>query len=113
MKVRNRLVEIDIARGISIFLVVIFHAGGLQEGLLAEVFKSFRMPLFFIITGYLFSTSKYVNNLPTLFSDSFRSLLIPYFSFGSVSAAIWFLLQFMGNNKEILWFKPLLGLLYG
>lgn len=64
MIVNERLREIDIVRGITIFLVVLGHTGAAEvsEGLVSEILRGFRMPLFFMVSGYLFSSSKYLGN---------------------------------------------------
>lgn len=111
MNSNGRLQEIDIVRGITIFLVVLGHAG-ISNSLLAEVLGDFRMPLFFVVSGYLFSTSKYLENTKRLIKEKFRSLLIPYISFCLMSAAIWYLVLTL-QKQEIEWRRPFLGMMYG
>lgn len=55
--------EIDIVKGIAILLVILGHSFcshplNLAEKLplLGEVVRSFQMPLFFVASGFLFST---------------------------------------------------------
>lgn len=111
MNSNGRLQEIDIVRGITIFLVVLGHAG-ISNSLIAEVLGNFRMPLFFLVSGYLFSTSKYLENTKRLLKEKFRTLLIPYISFCLVSAAFWYLLLIL-QKQDIEWEKPFLGMIYG
>lgn len=111
MTKKERLKEIDIIRGVTIFLVVLGHSG-MSDGILAEILKDFRMPLFFMVSGYLFSNSKYMNNMISLVDDKFRTLIIPYISFGILAAVFWNTIQFIGG-REMLWIKSLAGLLYG
>lgn len=114
MGVNERLKEIDIVRGITIFLVVLGHTGvtEVSEGLVAEIFREFRMPLFFMVSGYLFSTTKYLDNIKNLFTDKARTLLIPYFSFCLMSAGIWFLYLII-SKQNVVWWEPFIGMLYG
>ncbi|MBS4206746.1 acyltransferase family protein [Bacillus sp. FJAT-50079] len=68
----GRKLWLDIAKGIGIISVVIGHAG--IESLSRYLFW-FHMPLFFLISGYLYKkTDKFVLRKT-------RSLLIPYISF--------------------------------
>lgn len=61
----TRLKVIDMVRGITILLVVVGHAG-LTPAVLNDMFRDFRLPLFFIVSGYLFSASRYFDNLKLL-----------------------------------------------
>lgn len=54
---KKRIEWIDVAKGISIILVVYGHTG--LDGVVADWLKSFRMPFFFIISGILFNYAKY------------------------------------------------------
>lgn len=73
-KINERELWIDVLKGIAILLVVVGHN---CEGKLNSFIFSFHMPLFFLISGYLFSSK-----LPKkYFIKSFERLLIPYFSF--------------------------------
>lgn len=73
----NRVEHIDIAKGISIILVALFHSElikGIEE--IVRPMSLFRMPLFFFLSGIFFSAS----SLPTVFLwKKFDALLKPYF----------------------------------
>ena len=51
--------NIDIIRGILIVLVVLGHYG---EGLLHDVIFLFHMPVFLILSGYLFKRDKLLDS---------------------------------------------------
>jgi fucose 4-O-acetylase-like acetyltransferase len=74
----GRVVFIDIAKGISIILVVLFHSrlGAVQPGLIADL-GLLRMPLFFFLAGAFFSFSK---PPARLIAQKFDTLLKPYFA---------------------------------
>jgi acyltransferase len=55
----KRIKHIDLVRGITILLVVAGHAG--LPNSIHDFLRNFRMPLFFIVTGFLFS-KKYLEN---------------------------------------------------
>lgn len=75
---KERLKEIDVVRGITILLVVCSHVGLPTD--INNILTTFRMPLFFIVTGYLFSSSKYIYDFNKFFKKRATSLLLPYFS---------------------------------
>jgi|SRR5690625_100818 len=109
----KRLKEIDIVRGLTIFLVVLGHSGfNSSSGILPDMLRDFRMPLFFIVSGYLFSTSKYLNDGNKLINDKFRSLIIPYISFAVVGSIIWYF-SLIHNDKSINLFEPLIRIWEG
>lgn len=51
---KERETYIDIAKGIGIILVVIGHLHGINH-IIHDFFYLFHMPLFFIISGYLYN----------------------------------------------------------
>lgn len=70
---RPRIEWIDIAKGITIVLVILGHTF-LYESLARKVIFSFHMPLFFILAGYTFR----VKPMKDVASSSFKRLLVPY-----------------------------------
>jgi fucose 4-O-acetylase-like acetyltransferase len=109
---KKRLSEIDIVRGITILLVV---AGHTEIPIwLNDIFRNFRMPLFFLVSGYLFSSKKYINNLTGLFISRFWSILVPYFSAGLLFYLLWIIYCIYKKFEYgFIWFKPLVGIFYG
>ena len=88
----NRLVSIDIARGLGIILVVLGHT--VRPGMLDipwcnfffQLIYSFHMPLFFVLSGYTFALTygKYLNK-PALFAKKkIKSLLIPLLTWATM-----------------------------
>ena len=64
----KRIIFIDIARGLSILLMILGHI--IPHGILRNFIFSFHMPLFIIISGYFFkdmSFKKTVKKLTTKF----------------------------------------------
>lgn len=58
-KIKNRISYIDIAKGIGIFLVIWGHI--ILNGPAYNIIYAFHMPLFFFLSGLVFSKSKYKN----------------------------------------------------
>jgi acyltransferase len=105
-----RLKEIDVIRGITILLVVMGHSG-LPDNV-NYLFQTFRMPLFFLMSGYLFSNRKYLSNFNLLLKSKITTLLLPYLFACTVFLAL-FYIRFYGNNPSIGFFDPIIGILYG
>ena len=77
MKTSNRIYFIDIAKGMTILLVAIYHSSlyaFLEE--LMQPISLIRMPLFFFVSGYLLSKK---TRLITYFLYKADALLKPYF----------------------------------
>jgi len=87
---------IDIAKGIAILLVLVGHAiqfasgdSYRQEGLFYDniLFKTlymFHMPLFMVISGYLFYSTVQKKPVKRIVLDRCRQLLLPIFTFAIV-----------------------------
>lgn len=72
---RKRVDWIDIARGIAIICVIVGHSlGTYWPNFLAEFIFVFHMPIFFVLSGYLYRPK---NNF-TLTKSNIFNLLIPY-----------------------------------
>ena len=87
---------IDIAKGIAILLVLVGHAiqfasgdsyqqaGLFYDNLLFKVIYMFHMPLFMVISGYLFYNTVQKKSVKRIVLDKCRQLLLPIFSFALV-----------------------------
>ncbi len=78
----NRIQWIDVSKGIGIFLVIIGHT--MIQGELRGQIYAFHMPLFFFLSGFLFSNRKYPQ-LKGFIQAKAKALLIPYVSFSIIS----------------------------
>ena len=134
-EVKNRYSEIDIARGIGIFLVVLGHSikqTGVSASwirILTYIIYSFHMPLFFCLSGFVSAKILPMSRgeRKTYAISRARRLLVPYFVIGllyipvklKLSEAaikpfdvsdIWKLL--IGQNPDVsLWFLYILFLI--
>ncbi|WP_297298032.1 acyltransferase family protein [uncultured Methylovirgula sp.] len=86
----KRIDWIDAAKGIGIIAVVVGHVVE-PTGYLARTLYSFHMPLFFVISGYLFNFEKNDADLPKTIKTKFHHLMIPYFVCGVSVFSIWLL----------------------
>lgn len=105
----QRSKSIDILKGIAIFLVVLGHAiqygNGIDylsnqnffDNLIFKIIYSFHMPLFMLISGYLFYYSISKKNIKELLKSRFTSIIIPIIAWGLL-INILFYLVFMGDT---------------
>ena len=96
----NRYKWIDYARGIAIALVVYRHAfeGIKRAGFAIDhymfleyanvFFFSFRMPLFFIVSGVFVAGSLYKRGLAKFFVNKCKVILYPYFLWGTLQITL-------------------------
>ena len=70
---RNRIPWVDIAKGLGMILVVIGHCNPPNE--IKNTIASFHMPLFFLLTGIVYSTKQ--SNGKKIIKD-IKRLIIPY-----------------------------------
>lgn len=78
----NRIEWIDIAKGIAIFLMVMGHTTIPEFG--TKFIWSFHMPLFFIVSGYLYNEEKNRDYF-LFFLKISRNLLVPYLFFSVIN----------------------------
>lgn len=92
----SRRSDIDTIRGFGIILVVLGHTHGLPEPLFRLIY-SFHMPLFFILSGYLFNCEKaHVDPVGTLF-NKFKRLIVPAWFWITICGLPYTLLLLFGN----------------
>ena len=86
---KKRIEYIDVYRGIGIILMIMGH---IYFGKLFDIFiHAFHIPMFFIISGYLFST-KNVDFKEFIMKKS-KQLLVPYIVFGVFHLIIYILMN--------------------
>ena len=91
--------EMDILKGIGIFLVVLGHVN-CNDNPLTDWIYSFHMPMFFMISGlYLDESWNSAGSLGKFAGKKIRSLMYPYLTF-SVLALLWQLVLYLilGGN---------------
>lgn len=109
----NRIGWIDYGKVIGIYLVVFAHTSlfaPLKDGI-----YTFLMPVFFFISGYLFSFSRNPR-YKDFVRKRFRQLIIPYIWINIIGYLFWFILgRHFGNDAgiSILWYEPLISALLG
>lgn len=96
---KSRNTYLDIVKGVAMLLVVCGHSIQYGNGVsyldseqyfdnwLYKFIYTFHMPLFMLVSGYLFCYSINKYDTATLLKNKFRGLLLPIFSFGVI---VWF-----------------------
>lgn len=112
MIMNKRIEWLDIAKGITIILMVMGHTS--IPIALSKYIWSFHMPLFFFASGLMYNPLKY-NSIDILLRARIRSLLIPYLFFTSIVYIGYFGTEYQhveelyyGWKGYALWFVPVL-----
>lgn len=105
MKQTNYFPEIDIVKGVAILLVILGHSFcshpinlGECFPVFGEVVRSFQMPLFFIVSGFLFS-AKY--GLGDFLRKKTKRLVIPWLVFAALAILLRFAQSMVGFGKDM------------
>lgn len=112
---KYRIAEIDMAKGIGILLVILGHMEKITSNVWKQFAASFHMPLFFVLSGLLYSQKDYsMNDFRQFVSKKAKHILVPYilwaliYSNGVSLKNIIYI--FYANNKVFaeagLWFLP-------
>ena len=120
MENTKRIDYLDYTKGFGILLVILGHIYDASNPIKIWLY-SFHMPLFFIISGFF--ANKYIE-LKVLFKKKFKSLIIPYISFGIITMVLImttngfvnelkeYVYYFItGVGRDALWFLPSLFLI--
>lgn len=108
-KVNNqRIAWIDILKGIGIIFVVLGHV--IHNDMIFNWIYSFHMPLFFFAGGYLYKKD---TNILRNIKHKFRSIMVPYFSFGLLTLLYWYLIERKFRDSSQTLGEAFLGLLSG
>lgn len=94
---KNRVAYLDISKFIAIFFMVLCHT--LVPRTLDSIVHAFHMPIFFIISGWCFNIDKHNKFLPFIRSR-IKSLLIPYFFWGTVLFLGWELFYLLYDPQK-------------
>ncbi len=94
----KRLDYIDCAKGIGILLVVVGHHLQDSEPILRWIY-SFHMPLFFIVTGYLYAGRDKKSSVTEAIMNGTRNLLYPYLTLSTVVILWWAIFGFVFQSQ--------------
>lgn len=106
----NRLSWIDVLKGLGMILVMFAHASLPDE--IRKYIYTFHLPLFFCISGYLFSVKK-CNSFVQFLKTKSKTLLIPYMVFSLFNYLFYLLFSRFANTVAENPLKPFLGIFIG
>ena len=109
----DRIVWVDYAKAFGIFLVILAHTHLYKP--LQDWICVFHMPLFFFISGYLFSYDRHPS-LSSFAISRFKRLIVPYMFLNAISYMAWLLLLRnvgIDNDDTVEWWNPLLYAVLG
>lgn len=96
----NRNIPLDIAKALTIYLVVLGHLEHqIVHSEVVNCIKMLHMPLFFCISGYFAIDTVNKYDLKHLLLHKFRSLLIPYYAWSSLAFVKNVAIEMMTNNS--------------
>lgn len=106
----KRIDWIDNAKALAIILVVIGHAG--IPVLINSYILSFHMPLFFVVSGFLYNEDKY-SSVPLIeyAKKRFKRLIVPYLWFSVATVMLSTVIQYIVKGKLISLVYPILSIL--
>ncbi len=116
MKSNSRLPWLDYARFISTWLVILFHTPPRLPLLDDAVVLNMRMPVFFFISGLLYSADRYNGHFLEYARRRCRQILVPYVVFTLFFYALWLAVgRRLGGPDEmaIPWWLPLVETVTG
>src|ERR1700750_67395 len=107
---KSRLHWVDYLKGIAIILVVYRHSllGIQQKGISVPdylvnanmIFYSFRMPLFFMLSGIFISRSLSKRTVGQFIYTKFESLMYPYFIWATIQISMQIFLSSYTNSSR-------------
>lgn len=94
--IREKIEYIDFFRGGGVFLIILQHCGIPKIG---NYILAFHMPLFFVLTGYLFNNNN-TGNVPfkKYIIKRFNRLMIPYICFEILNLLLSYGVTIISNN---------------
>ena len=113
MNTGKRILWIDYAKSICIYLVLLGHAHASQP--VTDFIYTFHMPLFFFLSGCLFSFEKHPN-FKEFAIKRFKELMVPYLWINLITYLFWlFAGRNFGEDATIstTWYSPIIGILLG
>ncbi len=103
---------IDTYRGLCILLVVLGHTRGLPSEIHRYVY-SFHMPAFFILSGFLFNSSKARADAICYVREKFHRLVIPAWVMGAICGLPFIAMLLLGKVKYADFVELLIGTAIG
>ena len=95
---KYRLLWVDVLKGIGMILVILGHIYN-QDNIMNYYINSFHMPLFFVISGYLFNFNNAKSNKEYIY-EKFKGLFVPFIGFVSLLYIYWRCIEKQFRNSD-------------
>jgi len=102
----KRLDYLDLTKAVAIICMVWLHIGT-KFVITDHIVHVFHMPVFFVISGYLFKTGR---SFPFFLKRKVKSLILPYFFWGILLCVFWTVIYISNNSQDSIY--PLKSILY-
>ena len=96
---KKRIDWVDVVKGLGLIFVVLGH---LKIPYLATWIYTFHIPLFFFLSGFVFSGEKY--GFKEYLIKKIKTLVVPYFCLGAVIFLVWCGIYAVQNKQPIDYF---------
>lgn len=104
---KSRINWIDIARCISIAIIVYAHT--YDEAIISDFVHVFHVPVFFVLSGLVWKKAK---DMKAFLYSMLKNLLIPYLIAGAFSIVAYQIMGSMFSGNKLGWIDCIKGLLY-
>lgn len=101
---------VDWGKSFAIYSVVLLHTHCNQT--LSDCINAYVMPLFFFLSGFLFSYERNPNYIPFV-KKRFRQIIIPYLWINLIAYLAWVLALRHTSTDMIEWYTPLVAIFAG
>ena len=101
----GRIKAIDVAKGLGMLFIMWGHI--MRYGISNHRVYVFHIPLFFFLSGLVFSYDRY-GDFKTFLKRKFHTLLVPYFFYSVVTWAIWAAYSYITHSEVDSYWMPLL-----
>ncbi len=101
----QRLDYVDIAKGLGMLTIIWGHI--CYAGISNKIVYAFHIPLFFFLSGLVFSKARYAD-FGAFLKKRVKGLLFPYFVFSFVTWAVWALYSYITHTTVDSYWMPLL-----
>lgn len=91
---KKRIAWLDMAKGYGMIFVILAH---LEVGIIGIWIYTFHMPLFFLLSGYVFTEKK---DFKTFFKHKCKSMLLPYICLGIPMVLFDSLMQYISGDDN-------------
>lgn len=92
---------LDSLRGFAIIIMLVGHSGCPEN--LNVLIYGFHIPLFFIVSGYLFNYCKYFEGAKKFLIKKAKRLVVPYFCLCTINIFLYYPVELYNGATESFW----------